>query len=288
MDDKKEKEIVDLPDEITDVAWYEYGSLNKLQFSAGKFEYVSNDQNNKLSSCNQYTYDAENNVVNLNCENYKIQITDVSKYRIIAILGGDGYSSAKHSFYNSLDLATYLTDNELINMSNEEIDEIMTEKDFTISKTTKSDEYKNAQLSKLSSLNELSVDEFMKIDGKALTLLINPNMNIDSYDFIPIFIDWKNRYPDYSFYYINGYNLTMSDYDVLNNDPVLKDYLTGLYDNNILISNDGHYKRISVDLTLDGYEEKVFNCTDQECDAIDMHIYDDENEYESIEDVLTE
>ena len=90
-----------------------------------------------------------------------------------------------------------------------------------------SDIYKNIQLSKLSSINELSIDSYISLKNsnkKAMVFLINPNMSIDSYDLIPVFMSWKNVYKDYEFYYVNGLNLSINDSYILNKDKVLKEY----------------------------------------------------------------
>ena len=53
---------------------------------------------------------------------------------------------------------------------------------------------------------------------------------------------------------------------------------------NILIFDNGEYKRVSVEIDVEE-TEMVFNCID-DCSEVELKIYDDENVYESIDDVI--
>ncbi|MBQ7105206.1 MAG: hypothetical protein IJN90_05055 [Bacilli bacterium] len=272
---------VDLPIEVTDNIWYEYGTLNSIEFSSGKFKY--SDKESSLNSCNRYYYNDINKVISLNCKSYTLELVSISKYKLILKINNDSYI-----YYSSYDLTKYLMDNNINELSDSDIEEIMKDNDFLISKVNDSEVYKNIQVSKLSVLDELSIDGYLSLRDrkeKALVLLINPNMSMDAYDLIPIFISWKNIYTDYNFYYVNGRNLKVNDSYLLDNDKVLKDYLVGIYDSNILVFDNGDYQRVSVDIIKEDKDE-VFNCNNKECLDYDLNIYDNEQRYENIEDIL--
>ena len=278
-------EVVDLPVLVTNTTWYEYESLNTLKFSSGTVNY--SDTSNSFSSCNKYSYDKENKLISFDCNNYSMRLVSVTAYKMIVVLSGSNIKSEVFIYYNSLDLINYLKSNNLENLSDEEIAEIMEEERFKVDKGKEDDEYKNAQLSKLSAIEELTIDGYYslkKSKDKFIVLLINANMSIDSYDLIPIYLSWENIYKDYDFYYMNGSNLRTSDYDLLDKDDKLKKYLIGLDDNNILIFDNGEYKRVSVEIDVEE-TEMVFNCID-DCSEVELKIYDDENVYESIDDVI--
>ncbi len=287
----EEPKVIDLPSSVTNVTWYEYGTLASMKFSSGSFLYnLEEDEigEDGLRLCNRYYYNENNKTIRFDCANYTMKLISVSKYRLIMVIS-NGTGSKVYTYYNSKELTSYLMDNNINELTDEEIEKIMEDNDFTISKTNKSEDYKIAQLSKLSSIDELSIDQYLALKDsleKSIVLVINPNMSVDSYDLIPLFMNWKNIYNDYKFYFVNGTKLTINDYDLLERDKVLKDYLVGLYDSNILIFEDGVYKRISVDVFIEGYEDKVFNCLNEECDQIEIKIYDSEREYSSIDEVL--
>lgn len=279
--------VDDLPSSVTNTTWYEYNSLSTLKFSSGT---VDSDDSKFLSTCNRYSYNKNNKIISFNCNGYSMKLVSVTKYKMIVVLSGLDINSTVFIYYNSLELINYLKDNNIDNISDEDIDFIMNEKSFDIEKDPDNIKYKSAQLSKLSSIDELSIDEYylLKNDiNNSIILLINENMSIDSYDLIPIFIDWKNTYTEYDFYYINGSGLSGADYDLLNRDEDLRKYLIGLDDNNILIFNNGNYKRVSVEIDIEKENEVIFNCFD-DCSEIELNIFDDENNYSSIDEILRE
>lgn len=273
---------VDLPIEVTDNIWYEYKSLNSIKFSSGKFEYSADD--NPLNACKKYYYNDVNKVISLDCKSYTLELVSVSKYKMILNINNE-----KYIYYSSYDLAKYLVDNNIDYISDEDIEDIMKDNDFTISKVNDSDVYKNIQVSKLSSIDELSIDGYLSLKDKkekAFVLLIDPNMSIDAYDMIPIFISWKNIYTDYNFYYVNGTKLKVNDSYLLDNDKVLKDYLVGIYDSNVLIFENGDYRRVSVDVIKENNDKEVFDCNGEACSEYELNVYDNEQKYDSVEDIL--
>lgn len=273
---------VDLPHSVTNNIWYEYGTLNKLEFNSSNFEYSDKDLD--LSKCNKYYYNKNTNMINFNCKNYSMKLVSVSDYKMILVINNKDVVT----YYSSLELTKYLMDNNITNISDSDIKSIIEDNDFEISKIDNSDIYKNIQLSKLSSINELSIDSYISLKNsnkKAMVFLINPNMSIDSYDLIPIFMSWKNVYKDYEFYYVNGLNLSINDSYILNKDKVLKEYLVGLYDSNILIFDSGEYKRISVNI-VNKDDNHIFDCSNL-CSDIDLKIYDNETIYDDLDDVLS-
>lgn len=270
-----------LPNSVTNSIWYEYGTLNKLEFNSSNFEY--SDKDNDLSKCSKYYYNEETNIINFDCRNFSIKLISVSDYKMILVINNKDVVT----YYSSLELTKYLMNNNISNISDSDIKNIMKDNDFKISKVENSNVYKNIQLSKLSAINELSIDEYISLKNSnknAMVFLINPNMSIDSYDLIPIFISWKDMFKDYDFYYVNGLNLDVNDSYILNRDKVLKEYLVGLYNSNILIFNSGDYKRISIDI-IDKDEDSIFDCNNL-CNDVNLKIYDNENVYEDIYDVL--
>lgn len=285
---KIDNKYVDLPNTVTNVIWYESNSLETIKFSSGNFEYDGDKFN--LSSCERYYYNEKDKVIKFNCDDYKMKLVSVSDYKLIVVISGNDIKSDVYTYYSSLDLVNYLIDNNIKNISNEDIEEIVEDNDFSISKKEDTDSYKNIQISKLSSINELSIDEYLtleKADEKAVVLLINPNMSVDSYDFIPVFLEWNNEFKDYNFYYVNGLDFMVSDMDLLDENKVLKDYLLGTYDCNILVLKDKEYKRISIDIKVEE-SNNIFNCTLDECFDVDINLYDDDKEYKDIKEVLDE
>lgn len=287
LDSNISENVIDLPKEVTDNIWYEYDSLNTIKFSSGHFEY--GDEDSVLNSCNKYFYSEKEKIINFDCKDYSMKLVSVSKYKLVLMLNGTNIDSVVYTYYSSLDLVNYLIDNNIKNMTDEDIESIMDDNGFSISKVNNSVVYKNAQLSKLSSINELSIDDYISLkynDSKAIVFLINPNMSVEAYDLIPIFISWKDKYDDYDFYYVDGSNLTVNDSDLLNRDKVLKDYLTGLYENNILIFSNNSYRRINVYVPNQEESDTVFNCMNEECDKIELIIYDSETVYDNLDDIL--
>jgi len=286
---KEEKNnYVDLPNKVTDVVWYESNSLETIKFSSGNFEY--DGDNFDLSSCERYDYNEKEKVINFNCNNYTMKLVSISDYKLIVVISGKNMKSDVYTYYSSLDLVNYLIENNIKNISNEDIEEIMEDNDFSISKKEDTTAYKNIQISKLSSINELSIDEYLdmkKKEEKAVVFLINPNMSVDAYDFIPIFVEWENNSKDYNFYYVNSLNLTISDIHLLDSNPKLKDYLLGMYDCSILVFDNGKYERFNVDIKVEE-SKNIFNCILDECFDVDVSIYNDDIRYNDIKDVLVE
>lgn len=273
---------VDLPNKVTNKVWYEYGTLNELEFNSSNFEY--SDIEEEFSKCNKYYYNDKTNVINFNCKNYSMKLVSVSDYKMILVIN----NKEVVTYYSSLELTKYLMDNNITNISESDIKTIIEENDFKISKINNSAVYKNVQLSKLSSIDELSIDSYISLKNskkKAIVFLINPNMSIESYDLIPIFMSWKDKYKDYEFYYVNGLNLGINDSYILNKDKVLKDYLVGLYDSNILIFDSGEYKRISVSI-VNKEDNYIFDCKNS-CNDIELKIYDNEKVYKDLNEVLS-
>ena len=71
----------------------------------------------------------------------------------------------------------------------------------------------------------------------------------------------------------------------MNKDKVLKEYLVGLYDSNILIFDSGEYKRISVNI-VNKDDNHIFDCSNL-CSDIDLKIYDNETIYDDLDEVLS-
>lgn len=287
LDEKVKNNINDLPDKITNIVWYESNSLDAMQFSSGNFQYYS--ENNDLNSCSRYYYNSKDKVISFSCKDYSMKLVSVSDYKLIVVLSGDNIDTDVYTYYNSLDLVNYLIENDIKNISDENINKIMKDNNFSISKLEYNNFYKNAQLSKLSSIDELSIDQYLSLknnNSDSIILLINPNMSIDSYDFIPLFVNWKDKYDKYNFYYINGFNLKVNDYDLLEKDKLLKEYLIGLYDNNIIIFENGEFKRISIDVYVDKLDDEVFNCLNDSCNDVNLKVYDNERNYKNIDEIL--
>lgn len=278
----------DLPNTVTNVVWYESNSLETIKFSTGNFEYSGEDLD--LGLCERYDYDEKNHIINFNCDNYKMKLVSVSDYKLIMVISGDNMKPNVYTYYSSLDLVNYLIEHDIKNISNDDIKEIMEDNDFSISKKENTKLYKSIQVSKLSSINELSIDEYLDMKNskeKNVVLLLNPNMSVDAYDFIPVFIEWKNHDKDYNFYYVNGLDLIINDLDLLENDEEFKDYLLGMHDGGILKFNDGKYDYYSVDIKIEDNEE-IFNCNLEDCFDNDITIYNEEIKYNGIENVLKE
>lgn len=281
-----DNKFIDLPSNVTNIVWYESNSLETLRFSSGNFEY--NGDKFDLSTCKRYYYNEKDKVIEFNCNNYKMKLVSVTDYKLIVVISGKNMKPDVYTYYSSLDLVNYLIDNDIKNISNEDIKEIVEDNDFSISKIEDTDSYKNIQISKLSSINELSIDEYLTFSNtheKAVVLLINPNMSVDSYDFIPVFLEWNSVFEDYNFYYVNGLDIDVSDEDLLNENEVLKDYLLGSYDCNILILEEDEYKRFSIDINVEE-SDNIFNCILDECFDVDIKIYDEDKEYKDIKDLL--
>lgn len=281
-----DNKFIDLPSNVTNIIWYESNSLETLRFSSGSFEY--NGDKFDLSTCKRYYYNEKDKVIEFNCNNYKMKLVSVTDYKLIVVISGKNMKPDVYTYYSSLDLVNYLIDNDIKNISNEDIKEIVEDNDFSISKLEDTDSYKNIQISKLSSINELSIDEYLTLSNtheKAVVLLINPNMSVDSYDFIPVFLEWNSVFEDYNFYYVNGLDIDVSDEDLLDENEVLKDYLLGSYDCNILILEDDEYKRFSIDINVEE-SDNIFNCILDECFDVDIKIYDEDKEYKDIKDLL--
>jgi len=278
----------ELPNSVTNVLWYEIDSLETIKFTSGNFEY--NGENFKFDLCERYDYDRNNQVINFTCDNYTMKLVSVTDYKLIVVIRGKDIKPNVYTYYSSLDLVNYLNDNNIKNISNEDIKEIMEDNDFSISKKENTRVYKNIQISKLSSINELSIDEYLdmkKSKEKSVVFLLNPNMSVDAYDFIPIFIEWKNYNEDYNFYYVNGLDLIVNDMDLLESDSEFKDYLLGMHDSSILIFNDGKYDKYNVSIKLDD-NSNIFNCNLEDCFDVNIKIYNEKVKYRDIKEVLKE
>lgn len=285
-EDKSDNKIVDLPNNVTNIVWYESNSLETIRFSSGNFEY--NGDKFDLSTCKRYYYNEKDKVIEFNCDNYKMKLISVTDYKLIVVISGKNMKSDVYTYYSSLDLVNYLIDSNIKNISNDDIKEIVEDNDFSISKIEDTDSYKNIQISKLSSINELSIDEYLtleKMNEKAVVLLISPNMSVDLYDFIPVFLEWNNVFKDYNFYYVNGLEVVVSDEDLLEENEVLKDYLLSSYECNILILEDNEFKRYSVDISVEE-SNNIFNCILDDCFNVDIKIYDRDKEYKDIKELL--
>ncbi len=284
---RKDEKISDLPENITAYTWYNNSST--IRFASGKFKYVDKDENDKinLSSCKEYSYDEENTKITFDCDDYTMNIKSVSKYKMEVTLN-DKDKNIDYTYYNSKDLVNYINKNNIKDVTDEVIEEIMRNNDFKELDIDDNDKYKEVQLSKLSSIDELSIDEFAnlkKSTKKAIILLINPNMDMLSYDLIPIFISWKDQYSDYKFYYINGNNVKVNDDILLSENEKLEEYLTGLHNASLLVLDNDEYQRFDMEIIKEN-SEGIFDCLGEECKNITIRIYDESSNYNSLEEII--
>ena len=274
--DDKKNDQVDLPANIKNIVWYEYDSLDTIKFNLGKL----NATDKLLKKCKNYSY--EDNIIDLNCS-YDIKIKSVDDYRLNLVITGKTKSYDK-TYYKYKKIIEYMKDNNLKDISNEEIESII-----NIEKNVNIKEYKSASMSKLSSLNQLSVDEYLdkvKKDNNII-LILNPNMNLESFDMIPIYLHWSKNYNDYNFYYIDGSNLSVSDEELLNHyeDKTFKELLVGMNDASIVITGE-KYAVINYEFITQINHTQIFDCKDEECDQIEYKLYVDNNEYNSLNEIL--
>ena len=283
---RKDEKISDLPEGITAYTWYNNSST--IRFASGNFKYVDKDENDKvnLSSCKKYSYDNKNTKITFDCD-YTMNIKSVSKYKMVLTLNNKD-KKTDYTYYNSKDLVSYINKNNIKDVTDEVIEEIMRNNDFKELDINNNDKYKEVQLSKLSSIDELSIDEFVNLKNdtkKTIILLINPNMDILSYDLIPIFISWKDQYNDYEFYYINGNNVKVNDDILLSENEKLEEYLTGLHNASLLILNNDEYQRFDMEIIKEN-SEGIFDCLGEDCKNITMRIYDESSNYNSLEEII--
>ncbi len=284
---RKDEKISDLPEGITAYTWYNNSST--IRFASGNFKYVDKDENDKvnLSSCKKYSYDNKNTKITFDCDDYTMNIKSVSKYKMVLTLNNKD-KKTDYTYYNSKDLVSYINKNNIKDVTDEVIEEIMRNNDFKELDINNNDKYKEVQLSKLSSIDELSIDEFVNLKNdtkKTIILLINPNMDILSYDLIPIFISWKDQYNDYEFYYINGNNVKVNDDILLSENEKLEEYLTGLHNASLLILNNDEYQRFDMEIIKEN-SEGIFDCLGEDCKNITMRIYDESSNYNSLEEII--
>lgn len=284
---RKDEKISDLPENITAYTWYNNSST--IRFASGKFKYVDKDEKDKinLSSCKEYSYDEDSTKITFDCDDYTMNIKSVSKYKMEVTLN-DKDKNIDYTYYNSKDLVNYINKNNIKDVTDEVIEEIMRKNDFKELDINNNDKYKEVQLSKLSSIDELSIDEFAnlkKSTKKAIILLINPNMDMLSYDLIPVFISWKDQYSDYKFYYINGNNVKVNDDILLSENEKLEEYLTGLHNASLLVLDNDEYQRFDMEIIKEN-SEGIFDCLGEECKNITMRIYDESSNYNSLEEII--
>ena len=284
---RKDEKISDLPEGITAYTWYNNSST--IRFASGNFKYVDKDENDKvnLSSCKKYSYDNKNTKITFDCDDYTMNIKSVSKYKMVLTLNNKD-KKTDYTYYNSKDLVSYINKNNIKDVTDEVIEEIMRNNDFKELDINNNDKYKEVQLSKLSSIDELSIDEFVNLKNdtkKTIILLINPNMDILSYDLIPIFVSWKEQYSDYKFCYINGNNVKVNDDILLSKNEKLEEYLTGLHNASLLVLDNDEYQRFDMEIIKEN-SEGIFDCLEEECKNIKIRIYDESGNYNSLEEII--
>ena len=202
-----------------------------------------------------------------------MKLLKVDKYKLILMIDHDNKSTTVN-YYKYKEIIDYMNENKITSITNNEI-----EKNINIPKKINDNDYKNAQMNKLTVIKELTISELNEIlkGNDSFILIINPNMKTTSYDFIPIFINWMNNNDDYNYYYINGNNINSNDQTLLDQfeDENIKEYITGLNDLNIIKVKDNKYsfKNISINTTIN--HNRVFDCKN-ECENIDLIIKDGE------------
>ena len=269
--DSKLNIYIDLPKSVTDVKWYKYNDKSTLEFSVGNIK----STNKKLSKCTKYSYDKKSKIISLNCNEYSMKLSSVDKYKLVLTIDY-GNKSNTITYYKYKEIIDYMNDNNLTTITNGEIEEKV-----DIPKKINDNDYINAEMNKLTVIKELTISDLEdKLKGNnSLILIINPNMKISSYDFIPIFISWLDIINDYSFYYINGKNININDQTLLDQfeDERIKDYVIGLNDLNIIQVKDNKYRFLNISINTTINHNKVFDCKD-ECKDIDLIIKDGDKE----------
>lgn len=272
----------DLPSKINGLVWYSEEDGSTLEFVNGKIK--SSDK--KLDNCD-YNYILDSNKIYLKCLNIDYKVLDINSYRMI-ISYDNSKTTVTKKYYKYKEIIDYMKENKLKDISEDEINKII-----NIKNKISDVDYKSAQISKLTAINQLSIDEYINLkmnDKNAIVLILNKNMSVNSYNFIPIFISWMNKYSQYSYYYVDGNNININDEEILknidDNNKDLKDYLISDYDLNILIIRNEEYKVFNISL-LDNYDmNKVFNCNYDECDLYKLRIINEDNEYDNIEEII--
>ncbi len=268
--DVRKNKYVDLPKKVTDVRWYKYDDYSTLEFSVGNIK--TNDE--KLSKCTKYTYDSKDKKIILNCNEYNMKLISVSKYKLM-IMVDQGTKSDTVTYYKYKEIIDYMIENEIDTISEDDIEE-----NIELPKRINDSDYRNAQMNKLTTVKELTINELNDVlhsTSNSLILIINPNMKTTSYNIIPIFVNWKNKYNNYKYYYINGKSLNANDKILLEqfDDLSINDYIVGLNDLNMIHVKDREYKFINVSINTIIEHNEVFDC-DDDCDDIDISLKDGE------------
>ena len=267
--DYKIEKYVDLPKNVTEVKWYRFNDKSTLEFSVGNIKI----SDKKMEKCTKYSYDKKSKKIVFNCNDYSMKLLKVDKYKLILMIDHDNKSTTVN-YYKYKEIIDYMNENKITSITNNEI-----EKNINIPKKINDNDYKNAEMNKLTVIKELTISELNEIlkGNDSFILIINPNMKTTSYDFIPIFINWMNNNDDYNYYYINGNNINSNDQTLLDQfeDENIKEYITGLNDLNIIKVKDNKYsfKNISINTTIN--HNRVFDCKN-ECENIDLIIKDGE------------
>jgi len=278
----EDKNYHELPSDIVDHLWYRNDNTSTLKFINGRFEYRNKDNRDILKECHKYDYDKKNKVINLDCDTYKIKISEVTKYHLEILLKSER-ALIQLDFYNDEKIVKYLVNNALDNLSDEEIEKIINFND----ENKFNDNYKNIQISKLSVINEISIDTLLSMKNKkddAIILLINKGWDNSYYDFIPVFLNWRNLYKDFNYYYIDANKLTSVDQDLLINDEDFKDYLN---DDQIevVIFKNGKYNHYFINIS-NSISDGIFDCRDNDCNLIIDKIWNEDISYNKIEELL--
>ncbi len=279
----EDKNYHEMPSNIVGHIWYKNDNTATLKFVDGRFEYRNRDNRDILNECHKYDYDKNNKVVNLDCDAYTIKINEVTKYHLEISLKSER-ALIQLDFYNDERIVNYLVDKAIDNLSDEEIEEKIS---FN-GENKYNDNYKNVQISKLSIINEISIDTLLSMKNKkddAIILLINKGWNNSYYDFIPVFLNWRNLYKNFNYYYIDANKLTSIDRDLLINDEDFKGYLN---DDQIefVIFKEGKYSHYYVNIS-NSVSDGIFDCRDDECNLIIDKVWNEDASYDKIDELLS-
>ena len=269
--DKPKNNYVDLPKKVTDVKWYKFNDQSTIEFSIGNIKTTDDS----LAECTKYSYDKKNNKITLNCNEVDMKLLNVDKYKLMLMMDR-GNKSTTITYYKYKEIIDYMNENNLTSITESEIEE-----NVILPKKINSNDYKNAEMNKLTVIKELTVSDLSeKLNGNNnIILIINPNMKTSSFNMIPIFINWMENYDNYSFYYINGNNININDQTLLDqlDDTNIKDYIVGLNDLNIIQVKDNKYEFLNISINTTINQDTVFDCKD-DCNEIDLTIKRGEEE----------
>ena len=226
----------DINEKIQNVKWYKYdyntGYYETFYVSNNDFMYNLANKTNEYASCKQYSFNKNNNTLNLDC-NKKIKIISVNKNYIVLNIDNE----EKYFYDNIEDSLNY----EFKSYFNKSISEFKKEKQQV-------KEYLKIDYEKLLEILAKEEDYRIVFMGDSCT-------SIECTLMLDIMEKWLVSYD--SVYYI--------DANILNDNMIKNLYnLNNVFDNNINFYN-GIYPRVvsNINENLNQYEVKCngFNCT---------------------------